>query len=167
MRKSAARRRSARAADAAPSREAPSRLCGIGDHIARPPICTPRVALTASHQRKSSSTNMMLMPWRRAISSAASTSLNTKSSSPIGRPPVAESDAGAAVAEEKPPHVLHARRGKLCECQLELRALFLSAQCRHRAAMHWRRSRCRSAPTADWRRSEMAAANQRPVTCSW
>ena len=35
----------------------------------------------------------------------------------------AESNARAAVAEQKPPHVLHARRGELRERLLELRTL--------------------------------------------
>ena len=37
----------------------------------------------------------------------------------------AESNAGAPVAEEKPPHALHARRGKPRERQLDLRAFVL------------------------------------------
>ena len=61
---------------------------GIGEHVRCGRPSARRVStLAGSHHKKSRSTNMILMPLRLAMSSAASTSLNTKSSSPCGRPP--------------------------------------------------------------------------------
>ena len=65
---------------------------------------------------------MMVMPWR-ARGVERRVDIPEHEIVEADRPPaVAEANACAAVAEQKPPHVLHARRGKLGERRCSSRA---------------------------------------------